>query len=280
MGRYSKLAGLCIVFATLGMVRDLSAIEGVSGQAVAVPAAAPVPPPWLTVEINIPAKELSLVAQDKVIAKYPVAIGQLAHRSVTMESEIRTIEWNPWWYPPPSPWAKNDKITPPGPKNPLGPVKFPLDQGIRIHGTNNEKSVGRAASHGCFRMRNDDAVELGWYLQSHFSDQTDPTLLEKYSKNRRQTYHVTLLQTVPVKVIYEPAVVREDTLHLYPDVYGRVHDWLEKIQLALQNHGMSAPQLPKERVEALKKMLKQDQLTVPVHELIQPEVNTPPAPVS
>ncbi len=31
---------------------------------------------------------------------------------------------------------------------------------IYIHGTNQEKAIGRPASHGCVRMRNEDVVEL------------------------------------------------------------------------------------------------------------------------
>ncbi|MDZ4287148.1 MAG: L,D-transpeptidase [Prosthecobacter sp.] len=31
---------------------------------------------------------------------------------------------------------------------------------IYIHGTNDEKAIGRAASHGCVRMRNADVMEL------------------------------------------------------------------------------------------------------------------------
>jgi len=32
--------------------------------------------------------------------------------------------------------------------------------GYGIHGTNNEASIGTAASHGCVRMRNDDVIRI------------------------------------------------------------------------------------------------------------------------
>lgn len=35
-----------------------------------------------------------------------------------------------------------------------------FDRYIYIHGTNHEEDIGRPASHGCVRMRNDDVVEL------------------------------------------------------------------------------------------------------------------------
>jgi hypothetical protein len=33
-------------------------------------------------------------------------------------------------------------------------------KGYGIHGTNNPRSIGRNASHGCIRMRNEDVQEL------------------------------------------------------------------------------------------------------------------------
>jgi lipoprotein-anchoring transpeptidase ErfK/SrfK len=34
------------------------------------------------------------------------------------------------------------------------------DRFIYIHGTKHEDKIGRAASHGCIRMRNADVIEL------------------------------------------------------------------------------------------------------------------------
>jgi lipoprotein-anchoring transpeptidase ErfK/SrfK len=48
-----------------------------------------------------------------------------------------------------------------GPKNPLGARAMYLGSSIyRIHGTNEPKSIGKAASSGCIRMLNDDVIEL------------------------------------------------------------------------------------------------------------------------
>ena len=33
-------------------------------------------------------------------------------------------------------------------------------RGIYIHGTSNEKSIGKPSSHGCIRMKNNDIIEL------------------------------------------------------------------------------------------------------------------------
>ncbi len=48
-----------------------------------------------------------------------------------------------------------------GPKNPLGARALYLGSTIyRIHGTNEPKSIGKAASSGCIRMHNEDVTEL------------------------------------------------------------------------------------------------------------------------
>ena len=48
-----------------------------------------------------------------------------------------------------------------GIKNPLGAMALYLGSSLyRIHGTNDAKSIGRAASSGCFRMLNGHVVDL------------------------------------------------------------------------------------------------------------------------
>jgi hypothetical protein len=48
-----------------------------------------------------------------------------------------------------------------GLKNPLGAMALYLGSTLyRIHGTNDAKSIGRAASSGCFRMLNEHVLHL------------------------------------------------------------------------------------------------------------------------
>ncbi|MEZ5797379.1 MAG: L,D-transpeptidase [Paracoccaceae bacterium] len=61
--------------------------------------------------------------------------------------------------------AKWEKGQPGGPTNPLGARAIYLtsggvDYGYRIHGTPDWKSIGRNASSGCFRMINQDVMDL------------------------------------------------------------------------------------------------------------------------
>jgi lipoprotein-anchoring transpeptidase ErfK/SrfK len=50
---------------------------------------------------------------------------------------------------------------PPGPRNPVGILWCGLNKtGIGIHGTNTPETIGRAASHGCIRLANWDAIKF------------------------------------------------------------------------------------------------------------------------
>ena len=88
----------------------------------------------------------------RVVASFPVAVGQSAYPTPLGSFRIRTMTRNPWWYPPDRPWAEGAEPVPPGPGNPLGTRWMGVGGGVGIHGTYNSGSVGTAASHGCIRM--------------------------------------------------------------------------------------------------------------------------------
>lgn len=73
------------------------------------------------------------------------------------------VQWPDWR--PPAEMRKRRPDLPAflagGPKNPLGARALYLGSSIyRIHGTNEPKSIGKAASSGCIRMLNADVEEL------------------------------------------------------------------------------------------------------------------------
>lgn len=100
-----------------------------------------------------------------------------------VEGKLVAIDRKPWWFPPPGVKAYvlktegkvlPDKV-PPGPNNPMGPVKFSFawltpgaEQLSKVHGTNHPESVGKRASSGCIRMRNEDALTLCNLLEPIF----------------------------------------------------------------------------------------------------------------
>ncbi|NMA55575.1 MAG: L,D-transpeptidase [Firmicutes bacterium] len=106
--------------------------------------------------INIPSCTLSVLADNKIIKTYPVAVGKPSAPTPLGKFRIINKIVNPTWYPP-----DGSRPVPPGPDNPLGRrwLGF-LPNGYGIHGNNNDSSIGRAVSLGCVRMHNSDIEEL------------------------------------------------------------------------------------------------------------------------
>lgn len=97
-------------------------------------------------------------------ASYRIAHGQTAYPTPNGRFRIRSKQVNPNWYVPSSPWAGElaGSVVPGGaPSNPLKARWMGLtSDGIGIHGTGDEGSIGTRASHGCIRMRVRDVVRL------------------------------------------------------------------------------------------------------------------------
>ncbi len=94
---------------------------------------------------------------------YKVAVGKNGWRVYGKFWVRKKVVW-PDWVPTKRIKEENPNlpdIVYGGPKNPLGARALYLGySAVRIHGTNNPKSIGKAVSHGCFRMRNKDIIEL------------------------------------------------------------------------------------------------------------------------
>ena len=104
--------------------------------------------------VSIPDRKLVLIEAGKVKRVYDVAVGKAATPSPTGEFKIANRVVNPTWYGP-------KQTVPPGRNNPLGTRWMGLGfRGYGIHGTNAPNSIGKAASHGCIRMRIRDVEEL------------------------------------------------------------------------------------------------------------------------
>jgi lipoprotein-anchoring transpeptidase ErfK/SrfK len=120
------------------------------------------PAPPLQLVVSLSERELKVVENGDVVQTYGVAIGRPSHPTPRGQFRTGVIDWNPSWTPPPTDWAKNKRYQPPGAAaNPMQGVKIYFRAPYYfIHGTNNPSSIGDAASHGCIRMTESDAVSL------------------------------------------------------------------------------------------------------------------------
>lgn len=109
----------------------------------------------------------ALDEQGKTMAYYPATIGSRRDPLPIGKWKINGVQWNPplhynpklFWDADPS--HSKAKIAP-GPNNPVGTVWIDLSkEHYGIHGTPEPKAIGKTQSHGCIRLTNWDAVELG-----------------------------------------------------------------------------------------------------------------------
>ncbi len=106
-------------------------------------------------------KGLYLYERGKLVRRLGVATGTWEYPTPLGTFAVVDKQYNPWWYPPSSEWARGLKPVPPGPGNPLGTRWMGLSvYGVGIHGTPDAASIGYSASHGCIRMHIWDAEWL------------------------------------------------------------------------------------------------------------------------
>jgi lipoprotein-anchoring transpeptidase ErfK/SrfK len=133
---------------------SMAAVLGVQamGQQAATVQAAPIAKRVIVVSLED--RKLALVEGGQVKKVYTVAVGKPTTPSPTGTFTIARRIKNPTY-------SHNGKTVLPGPGNPVGTRWMGLSvKGYGIHGTNEPKSIGKAASHGCIRMAQKDLEEM------------------------------------------------------------------------------------------------------------------------
>lgn len=110
--------------------------------------------PRLVLVLSISDRKLAVTKGGRLLKVYDVAVGKPSTPSPTGEMKVINKVVDPIYH-------HKGKVVPPGKSNPLGNRWMGLSaKGYGIHGTNVQSSVGKAASHGCIRMRQHDVEEL------------------------------------------------------------------------------------------------------------------------
>jgi lipoprotein-anchoring transpeptidase ErfK/SrfK len=112
------------------------------------------PGPKRLVLVSIPDRKLALLKDGKVLKVYRVAVGSSNSPSPSGEFAIVDRITNPTYYHP-------HVVIPASEESPIGTRWVGLNRkGYGIHGTNEPRSIGRAASHGCIRMSNREIAQF------------------------------------------------------------------------------------------------------------------------
>jgi lipoprotein-anchoring transpeptidase ErfK/SrfK len=104
--------------------------------------------------VSLEDRKLALLENGEVKKVYSVAVGKPSTPSPVGTFTIERRVMNPTY-------SHNGRTVGPGPGNPVGTRWMGLSKsGYGIHGTNEPKSIGKAASHGCIRMGKADLEEF------------------------------------------------------------------------------------------------------------------------
>jgi lipoprotein-anchoring transpeptidase ErfK/SrfK len=99
----------------------------------------------------------------KLRETYPIAVGRVGLETPAGEYKIANKAINPAWHVPNSPWAGDlagKVIAGDDPTNPIKARWLGVYDGVGIHGTSDDASIGSNASHGCIRMHIPDVEKL------------------------------------------------------------------------------------------------------------------------
>ena len=119
------------------------------------------------IEVDKAEREVRAYGQDnQLLAVYPATVGSAERPAPVGEWAVRVVAADPTYNYDPKRLTfgdKTDKLTiAAGPNNPVGSTWIDLTKDtFGIHGAPEPSKVGKAESHGCVRLTNWDAKELG-----------------------------------------------------------------------------------------------------------------------
>jgi lipoprotein-anchoring transpeptidase ErfK/SrfK len=149
--------------------------------------------------VSLEDRKLALVENGEVKKVYSVAVGKPSTPSPTGTFTIERRVMNPTYH-------HGDKTVAPGPRNPVGTRWMGLSKaGYGIHGTNEPKSIGKAASHGCIRMAKADLEEFYGMVQVgdpvELIGQRDEETARLFGEPAVQPMVTAQVEAVPVPVV-------------------------------------------------------------------------------
>ena len=117
-----------------------------------------------TIVVRLDQNRLYLYDGFDAIRTFSVATAKPGFTTPSGVWNIYDKQENPTWHNPAlDSWGAGlPAVIPGGPGNPMGTRAIYIDAPglIRIHGTTDDSSIGRYASHGCIRMHNSEIEQL------------------------------------------------------------------------------------------------------------------------
>jgi lipoprotein-anchoring transpeptidase ErfK/SrfK len=116
-----------------------------------------------TIIIDTLDRFLYLIQPNNIAIRYGIGVGRDGFQWQGLLRISRKAEW-PDWTPPPEMIQRQPylpRFMAGGPGNPMGARALYLGNTVyRIHGTNAPETIGQAVSSGCFRLVNEEIMDL------------------------------------------------------------------------------------------------------------------------
>ncbi len=118
------------------------------------------------IDVDVAEEMLEVKEGERILAAFPITPGSSELPAPKGDWHIETINYMPVFRFDKEMLlhgrrGENGILTPPGPNNKVGVMWMSINKkGIGLHGTNEPETIGRAASHGCIRLANWDAVRV------------------------------------------------------------------------------------------------------------------------
>lgn len=195
--------------------------------------------------VNAAAATYRLVDRGQQVFERVAIVGRPSWPTPQLDSMVDRLEFNPYWVVPPRitrlevlpkirrdpdymsrndmHWVNGQIVQNPGPKNPLGKVKFLFANpySVYLHDTNSPQLFERRdrfLSHGCMRVS--EALDLARHLLA--DDPVWPDTRIEQILHSGGTVQVRLAAPIDLHVVYDTAWVDEGgTVNFRQDVYGR-----------------------------------------------------------
>lgn len=225
--------------------------------------------------LNLPAFRLDLLEGGVVTATYPVAVGEPRYPTPVGEFRLTHITWNPWWYPPPSEWARNETIQPPGDSNPIGRVKLQFGGPYFLHGTPFASSIGKAASHGCVRMRDADAHALARTVNRLAGGGVPEDTLDTIEADSSRTVTVELRDPLPIEIVYVTIEIDAGRLYVHRDIYRQDRPTEVRALETLAMAGVDTGRVDRRAIARLVRRARSRSSSMPLDSLTSPVAATP-----
>jgi len=207
--------------------------------------------PLMHLDLNLPAYRLDVFLRHERVRSYRVLIGGRGTPTPHGAFLIARIEWNPGRILLKRGCAGNGPITPADPKTSVARVQLTLYPPLLVQGTGQTGALGTSSSRGCVGLASNDVLDLATLIQRSMRGNVASDSLLAIVRSGVRPLEVTLHESVPIDIRYEPLEVLAETLFAYPDPYRLGKSPWKDAPAALARAGLDTTMIDRSRLRRM-----------------------------